>query len=231
MTLIDILLPAMGEGVIEATITQILRKVGEKVEEDDSIVEIATDKVDSEIPAPEDGVIFEISVEEGEIVKVGQLIAKIKTEAEENSENISLTKDLLIEKNKDFRNKNESIEIRSEEDEDVQKIDTTRFLPPLVKSIILKERISTAVIEQIEGTGLNGRITKNDILKYLDERKMTSESNLIDHKTEEPSSSSENIEDEIIEMDRMRRLISDHMLSSVKTSPHVTSFVEADRPP
>ena len=231
MALIDIFLPAMGEGVIEATITQILLKEGDEVEEDDSILEIATDKVDSEIPAPEKGVIANILVKEGDLVKVGQLIAKIeiegkaddilefdKKEKEPNKEIIST--DILEKDNSDKEIINKISELQNNNKSNL-------FLSPLVKSMVSKEQISLEELEQIKGTGFNNRITKDDILAYLSERKKEDFS-LSQFNTEVSEEIVSDSGDEIIEMDRMRKLIAEHMLNSVKTAPHVSSFIEAD---
>jgi len=234
MAIIDILLPAMGEGVIEATITQILAKEGVEVEEDDSIIEIATDKVDSEISAPENGIVVEILVSEGDIVKVGQLIAKLKTEGEE--------KDItnVTDGNQDLSfelDKNVEILVSEEEfKENKRVIKTNKFLSPLVKSIVKRESISDEEINTIKGTGVEGRVTKDDILTYLEQRKegvellpkkeMASASDIIQESIKVPVVVDSG--DEIIEMDRMRKLIAEHMVNSVRIAPHVTSFVEAD---
>jgi len=229
MALIDILLPAMGEGVIEATIIQILVKDGDKVEEDDSLVEIATDKVDSEIPSPENGTVAEILVTEGDVVKVGQLIARLKIEGEDVKEEI----EYVLEVSEDKISK-EPIKKLVEEVPDVvisNTVKTNRFLSPLVKSIISKEEVTSEELEKINGTGAEGRITKDDLLLVIKGRENTS---LLPKEEKEPVIKSQesfqidNNGNEIIEMDRMRKLIADYMIKSVQTSPHVTSFVESD---
>ena len=229
MALIDILLPAMGEGVIEATIIQILVKDGDKVEEDDSLVEIATDKVDSEIPSPENGTVAEILVTEGDVVKVGQLIARLKTEGEDVKEEIENVLEVLEDKIS-----KEPIKKLIEEVPDVvisNTVKTNRFLSPLVKSIISKEEVTSEELEKINGTGAEGRITKDDLLLVIKGRENTS---LLPKEEKEPVIKSQesfqidNNGNEIIEMDRMRKLIADYMIKSVQTSPHVTSFVESD---
>jgi len=230
MALIDILLPAMGEGVIEATITQILVKEGDVLEEDDSIVEIATDKVDSEVPVPEKGVITEILVKEGDVIEVGTLIAKLEIEGSDvdikpeskvvEEENI---KDNTIQTAE--LNVSSEQEIKSTEHKTLESavVNTGKhknlFLSPLVRNIMQKENIFVENLQEIKGSGFEGRITKNDILEYINRDK-----NASFQKQDIPTTD----DDEIIEMDRMRTLIAEHMLNSVRTSPHVTTFVEAD---
>lgn len=239
MALIDILLPAMGEGVIEATITQILAKVGTEVEEDDSVFEIATDKVDSEISAPENGVIAELFVEEGDLVKVGQLIAKLKTEgAEESAPVVEEKKTKETVEVLPVEVSSSAPEAQQEEQAAVKPaIQTNKFLSPLVKSIVNKESITAEEIEMIQGTGLEQRITKDDILLYVKERSTravlvkkveTSSTELVKKELPAKQPVLTDSGNEIIEMDRMRKLIADHMVNSLKTAPHVTSFVEAD---
>ncbi len=232
MAIIDILLPAMGEGVIEATIIQILVKQGDKVEEDDSLIEIATDKVDSEIPSPENGIVAEILVTEGDVVKVGQLIARLTTKGEEVIVNSEVP---LIERPEKTSEKISELLVEEVKllDDTVIEItgQSTSFLSPLVKSIIKKEKITNKELLLIEGTGAEGRITKDDLFLFLNNR---SENKVVFEEKKElvlvPKTTSQiaNNGDEIIEMDRMRRLIAEHMVKSVQTSPHVTSFVEAD---
>ncbi len=240
MAVLDILLPAMGEGVIEATITQVLQSVGNEVEEDDSIFEIATDKVDSEIPAPEDGTITEILVNEGDVVKVGQLIARISTGGEEQ-EPASPVVEAKIETPK-LEPVKEELEVKSSSvAETADPVEPNTFLSPLVKSIMKEEGISNAEINTINGTGLDGRVTKDDVLNYLKNRANTPVVTEKEASVPTPTAPKApeksavqaapvalNDGDEIIEMDRMRKLIADHMVDSVRISPHVTSFVETD---
>lgn len=237
MALIDILLPAMGEGVIEATITQILATPGTEVEEDDSILEIATDKVDSEIPAPENGVISEILVNEGDVVKVGQLIAILKTEGgEEQATKPAEKAELKPEPKPEVKAETPiSTNPNLETEQNVAKeatIDSDKFLSPLVRNIIKQENVSAEEINQLEGTGSNQRITKDDILNYIDQRAkgavIVPQEKTVSTPVPTKSTRKAGEGEEIIEMDRMRKLIADHMVNSVQTAPHVTSFVEAD---
>ncbi len=233
----EILLPTMGEGIIEATVTQILVKKGASVEEDDSIMEVATDKVDSEIPAPEDGVVTDILVEEGQVVKVGAVIAILQTEGEDEEDD-SVENEVSEETPKASEKVPFTQNIASVSEDIINS--TSSFLSPLVRSIIKEENISEDEIKQIKGTGLEGRITKNDMLEYLKTRNVTTTAEketpqqLVTAPATAPAPKPESKpvqasgSDEIVEMDRMRRLIADHMVDSVRVSPHVTSFVEVD---
>lgn len=219
MPIFELKMPKLGESVEEATITKWFVKNGDLIEDDQPLLEIATDKVDSEIPSPVSGNIIEIKYPEGSKVVVGKVIALIDTSGsgqvvEEQS--IPETAQTVVQ------NKIEPIET----------IQGTRFYSPLVKSIALKENISIDELEKINGTGQGGRVTKNDVLSYLEKKSF---------KQTTSQSSSENITrdlpkvsipsmggDQIVEMDRMRKLIADHMVMSKQVSPHVTNFVEAD---
>jgi len=243
MANIEVILPKMGESVAEATITTWLKSVGDTIQEDEAIVEIATDKVDSEVPSPASGIIKEILFKEGDIVEVGKVIVVI---GDKNSQ-----EDNLILNNNTKLDKNIKEETIEEDDDDIVVVEkilepisnntktdfssSNNFYSPLVKSIAKKENISINELENISGSGANSRVTKTDILSYLKNRSAPSATNnsikietpKIDKtpiKTNIPISQN----DEIIEMDRMRTLIADHMVMSKHTSPHVTSFVEAD---
>ena len=238
MALIDILLPTMGEGIIEATITQVLAKKGDEIEEDDSILEIATDKVDSEIPAPANGIIVDILVEEGDVVKIGQKVAVLEIVGEDIEEKYEdLDANLApmgavveeIEVDKDF-----SLDKQNVEQIDFDELrPSNSFLSPLVKNMIKEDNVSLSEINRIKGTGLNNRVTKEDMLNFLKNRnqKAINISEIKEQKTEVIQVVSNAIlpmGDEVIEMDRMRKLIAEHMVKSVQTAPHVTSFVESD---
>jgi 2-oxoglutarate dehydrogenase E2 component (dihydrolipoamide succinyltransferase) len=227
MARMNIILPAMGEGVIEATINKWLVKEGAAVKEDDPLVEVATDKVDSEIPAPSPGIIIEIKASEGTVVKVGELIAVLESNVEVQPEE---TKKI----EKEVERIHETINAgRQEKKEEFlvsrgmrSRTPSGKFLSPLVRNIAAQEEISYSDLDNITGTGMDGRITRDDILKLIDDRKKkTSEPEKSVMK--EPQSESP-AKDEIIEMDRVRRLIAEHMVMSKRTSPHVTSFIDAD---
>jgi 2-oxoglutarate dehydrogenase E2 component (dihydrolipoamide succinyltransferase) len=237
MAIQDIILPAMGEGITEATIIKWLKQEGETIEEDESIVEIATDKVDSEVPSPFSGKIAKLIVNEGDIAKIGDTIAVISSDGNMNVDIEEIqTKKVEIEPNikqtQHIQNKSEQQKIQS----DINMQNTDQFLSPLVRSIIKKESISEDEIINIQGTGLNNRITKSDIFNYIESRNQTINIDVnpkieieteTDNKFEKASYlNEEGIE--VIQMDRVRKLIADHMVNSKRTSPHVTSFIEAD---
>jgi len=235
MAKMNIVLPAMGEGVIEATINKWLVSEGSFVKEDDPIVEVATDKVDSEIPAPADGTLVEVMAREGSVVKVGEVIAVIEhsvatgpVEAEKIQNEVQRIRDTISEV------KSEKKEIEKVAHNLRSRTPSGKFLSPLVRTIAARENINYTDLDRITGTGMDGRITKDDILNFIESRKeeqkdvkdpsLAIETASIDRKDEkikEPS-------DEIIEMDRVRRIIAEHMVLSKKISPHVTSFIDAD---
>ena len=230
-------LPKMGESVAEATITTWLKSVGDTIEEDEPIVEIATDKVDSEVPAPCSGILKEVLFNEGDVVAVGSIFAVIDSDvsSEKTSNNIpyepTISKEDIEEKVKqeilEPLTNSSKIEIKNDFK------NSTKFYSPLVKSIASKEGISIEELEIINGTGSNQRVTKKDILNYVRSGKKTKTIDPI-VKINKPINSTQKPvktisgQDEIIQMDRMRKLIADHMVNSVNTAPHVTSFVEAD---
>ena len=241
-------LPKMGESVAEATITTWLKAVGDSIEEDEPIVEIATDKVDSEVPAPCSGILKEILFKEGDVVAVGSVFAVISSEiGSENTELESVDSEnsenevLEIVTSKNDKNEDESLvkeilePLVNNENVSLENNfkNSNKFYSPLVKSIAKKERISFEELDTIVGNGANGRVTKADILAYIKNRKGTS--NKLNHQkvnlnvdnTQKPTISISG-NDEIIEMGRMRKMIADHMVNSVHIAPHVTSFVEAD---
>lgn len=237
MANIDVLLPKMGESVAEATITTWLKDVGDKIEEDEPIVEIATDKVDSEVPSPVSGILIERNYNEGDVVEVGAVFAVIGTDGEITNVEVADSK-LKTEETKEVQ------------EQLMQPISSTatiskrgndgQFFSPLVRSIAQKEGVSQEELEKIKGTGSENRVTKRDILSYIENRtdiKPQEKKQDVKNKTPQqvqiagatnkyPVKKSPN--DEIIEMDRMRKMIATHMVDSVQISPHVTSFVEAD---
>lgn len=236
---VEVLLPKMGESVAEATITKWLKKVGDKIEAEESLVEIATDKVDSEIPSPASGIIEKIFFKEGEVAKVGQAIAIIASEAAgtqkspEKFDVIQPEPQSIPPSNGNTLNP-ELTEVVSHQP--VERVSSSgRFYSPLVRNIAKREQITLVELESISGSGKSGRVTKHDILAYLPSR--STRPSVVKTETAETISttksytpqhavSGDNVE--IIEMDRMRKLIADHMVMSKHTSPHVTSFVEAD---
>jgi len=244
MAKFEIVMPKLGESIIEATITKWLKKEGDSVKEDESILEIATDKVDSEIPSPVEGILVERFFKEGDVVAIGTVIAVIDLGGEEDA-----VKSAGTEKAKDkaeakptpaepIKEKPQPIteKVTPEPLKDSDPVDSGRFYSPLVKNIAKQENISQQELEHIHGTGSEGRLTKQDLLNYIATRGTASHpaslpaagrkhpASSIQH----PASGNFTGEDQVIEMDRIRQLISSHMVRSVQTSPHVTSFVEVD---
>ncbi len=237
MAAFEIRMPKLGESIIEATITRWLKNVGEHVNEDDALVEIATDKVDSEIPSPVEGLLNKIYFNEGDIVPVGEIIAEIEVAGEQDSEiRDSVQKDDDSDSNR--RSEGTLVEQGNLETYGVTEYEKPgngesfkgRFLSPLIISIIKSEGITDGDIQKIKGSGKDGRLTKRDLLEYLRnrDRSLNLKENAIDGLASSILTRNLSGNDQIIEMDRMRRLIADHMVMSVKVSPHVTSFIEAD---
>jgi 2-oxoglutarate dehydrogenase E2 component (dihydrolipoamide succinyltransferase) len=240
MARFELKLPKMGESVAEATITNWLKQLGDKIEADDVVLEIATDKVDSEIPSEVAGVLVEQFFAKDDIVQVGQTIAIIETESPPAPEEGSQS-----EVNQDV---SESLKIIESSITNATDIVYTlpsgagglseKFFSPLVKNIAKEEGISVAELENISGSGKDGRVTKEDVLNYIKTRSSVSRSEVIEQKTiappqpinqnSHPITTSLNGGDEIIEMDRMRKLIAGYMMASVQTSAHVQSFIEVD---
>ncbi|QCK14684.1 dihydrolipoamide acetyltransferase family protein [Mangrovivirga cuniculi] len=237
MALEKMVMPKMGESVMEGTILTWLKQVGDTIEQDESVLEVATDKVDTEVPATHAGVLKEILVEEGDVVEVGKPICVIETEGEGSDDaNDTSSEEVEEEKEKAPAKKEEKIaaEATPAPVEDKSRFESDRFYSPLVKNIAKEENISEEELEKIPGTGKDNRVTKKDILNYLDTRKTSSaaptvSSNGAASQQVKPSVPvSVSGDDEIIEMDRMRKMIAERMVDSKRTSPHVTSFVEAD---
>ena len=232
-------LPKMGESIAEATLTNWLKNVGDKVDIDEPVVEIATDKVDSDVPSEYKGVLVKRNFEVDQIIKVGEVIAEIETndindgEIEEKKSEAIKDKDDIVDDAK--KERIEVKEIEETIDKTIKSLDIPkkdqktntkkkRFYSPLVKSIAKKENISSEQLDSIKGSGKEGRVTKADILNYLKGSDNTS----IDFKSNVKGSVTNDLGDQIIEMDRMSKIIFDHMSESKKISAHVQSFVEAD---
>ena len=255
MAIIDILLPKMGESVAEATITKLVVDSGSSVEADDPIVEIATDKVDSEVPAPEDGTLVEWCVAEGDVVQVGAVIARYDVGGDGTSSDAVPALNLEAAPSQAVHEEAQpetgpapevlTAAMAPLDDVPVRKGPSGRFYSPLVRSIAQKEGISMSELEQMPGTGSEGRVTKKDILAYVAGRGGAVEAPrptpVASAASPAPSpapsrapvapvkaATSVDGAHDIVEMDRMRKMIADHMVRSVQTSPHVTSFVEAD---
>jgi len=233
-------LPKMGESIAEATLTNWLKNVGDKVDIDEPVVEIATDKVDSDVPSEYKGVLVKRNFEVDQIIKVGEVIAEIETKDINDGEIEDKKSDITIKDKDDIVDdaQKERIEVKEIEETinktlkslDVPKKDQKtntkkkRFYSPLVKSIAKKENISIEQLDSIKGSGKEGRVTKADILNYL----KGSDKISIDLKSNVTGSVTNDLGDQIIEMDRMSKIIFDHMSESKKISAHVQSFVEAD---
>ncbi len=236
MAKFELKLPKMGESVAEATITSWLKEVGDTIEADEAVLEIATDKVDSEVPSEVDGVLIEKLFEPDDVVQVGQTIAIIEIEGDDDSKaqpkEAKKPEGALVEEAEEMLTTAKSTSGTSETDFS----DSTKFYSPLVKNIAKKEGVSLQELETLEGTGKDGRVTKNDILGYLENRSSQPKSTA---STSAPAQSapaakkpsapvSVNGGDEIIEMSRMGKMIAHHMVESVQTSAHVQSFIEVD---
>ncbi|TXI79823.1 MAG: 2-oxo acid dehydrogenase subunit E2 [Flavobacteriales bacterium] len=243
MSQIDILLPKMGESVAEATIIKWLKSEGDRVEADEPIVEIATDKVDSEVPAPEAGILLKRLVNDGDVVKVGQPIAQIGSAGAQAPAPAHAAPATAV-----ANGAPKAVAAPASAKVDAAPITRTspsgKFYSPLVRNIAQNEGVSLQELEAIAGTGQGGRVTKKDILDYLPNRGAPTAGAPIAAPPSAPVAAPAQPPaaptstpaptlvpapgDEIIEMDRMRKLIADHMVMSKRTSPHVTSFVEAD---
>jgi 2-oxoglutarate dehydrogenase E2 component (dihydrolipoamide succinyltransferase) len=239
MAQIELIMPKMGESIIEATILKWLKKEGDHIALDEAVLEIATDKVDSEIPSPVEGKLVKILFQENDVVEIGKAIALIETEAGATvaaSPAVSASQETKAVE--DFKAEIPFVptEPSSAPATSIVQSSEDRFYSPLVKNIAKEEKVSQAELDQILGSGQGGRVTKKDIVAYVANRQSipkqaTSTAPMAAAAASSvPSPSSISIEGnvEIIEMDRMRKLISEHMVRSKHTSPHVTSFVEAD---
>lgn len=242
---IEIYLPAMGEGVIEATITKWLIEEGKEVEEDEPVVEVATDKVDTEIPSPATGILRNIAYKEGDIPRVGDVLAYIESDAPDTASEESAPE---VEKDyKEVKKASSAYLSQEEEEKESSKMLKSRtpagkFLSPLVRKIADTEGLSYDELDNIEGTGMDGRITKDDIMEYISSRYKSSKPLGDDKKQVRPEEKGAPVTeaavpeasaitregDEIIEMDRVRKLIAEHMVKSKQTSPHVTSYIDVD---
>ena len=233
MAQVELIMPKMGESVAEATVIKWLKNVGDTIEMDESVLEIATDKVDSEIPSSIEGVLVKQLFKEDDVVLVGQAVAIIDTNADATQiDEKPVVSKVEVEPSEELVKIEKIIEETIETTSIPKSSDSNKFFSPLVRSIAQKEGISGSELESISGSGKNGRVTKKDILAYLSKR---STAPTTTHKASTVSAAQITTPsipvmegDEIIEMDRMRKMISDHMVMSKHVSPHVTSFVEAD---
>ncbi len=250
MSKFELRLPKMGESVAEATITTWLKEVGDTIELDDSVVEIATDKVDSDVPSDVSGVLLEQNFKEGEVVKVGEVLAVIETNADVADAALVIDKDEIEPIS--TVDKDAVLQVTADVENAIEKVSATKqkvivntdgnFYSPLVKKIAETENITQQELDTLKGSGLEGRVTKEDILAYVaakktkkeTDTKVASKTELKQEKTrsisikETPISLELTEEDELITLSRMGKLISDHMLHSQQKSAHVQSFIEVD---
>jgi 2-oxoglutarate dehydrogenase E2 component (dihydrolipoamide succinyltransferase) len=236
MAEIEIRLPKMGESVTEATITNWLKQPGDQVAMDEPLVEVATDKVDNELPSEAAGILIKCLFEKDQVAQVGDVIAIISTDT--NAVVAEISAPVIAETPLIVATENNTTVEAIAPTENIENFNTgDRFYSPLVKSIAQKEGLSSSELNSISGTGLEGRVTKKDLISYLENRGAApkvevtvaaSTPSIPAPSAPKPPMVIASGTDEIIEMDRMRKLISDHMVMSKHTSPHVTSFVEAD---
>ena len=250
MAQVELIMPKMGESIMEATILNWVKKEGDQVEMDETILEIATDKVDSEVPSPVAGTIGKIMFQVDDVVEIGKVIAIIETEGASATPQASPSVAEAAPASAPASSNGASTSTKVDAPAaaptpqpataDVSVNSGDRFYSPLVRNIAKEEGIAQAELDTLPGTGKEGRVTKKDMLAYLEQRSSAPAAvappatarptaPAIDQPISSPmadASGSGNVE--IIEMDRMRRLIADHMVNSKHTSPHVTSFVEAD---
>lgn len=240
------IMPKMGESVAEATIIKWLKNEGDKIAAEESVLEIATDKVDSEVPTPSEGILVKCLFKEGDVVQVGAVIAIISNEAEASVSSSSSKPSPAAEAvsgNGKPQQKAEPVPTPVFEASDIGRTSSSgRFYSPLVRNIAKQEGISLQELESLPGTGKEGRVTKQDILAYLPNKGKQQAQPQVKSQPQQTTSVSHQQsngavarpavsvggEDEVIEMDRMRKLIADHMVMSKQVSPHVTSYVEAD---
>ena len=226
MAKFELKLPKMGESVAEATVTNWLKNVGDTIEADEPVLEIATDKVDSEVPSEVDGVLVEILFNTDDVVQVGQTMAIIETNSDAGSEPTQST----AQETESVKQVAATVTAAKDTVAAAVVVSSTqgRFYSPLVKKMAQKENILQAELDTVPGTGKDGRVSKNDMLTYIKSR---GASTLVSKSVAAPTQAapvSVNGGDEIIEMTRMGKLIAHHMVASVQTSAHVQSFIEAD---
>ena len=219
-------MPKMGESIMEGTILKWLKKEGDSINEDESVLEVATDKVDTEIPSTCSGTISQILVNEGDVVKVGSPIAIIETE--QNTGSKIIDSDYVKDLESSFSEiKNDITSPPEIKDKNKTKFKSEKFFSPLVLNIASRENISLSDLENINGTGENSRVTKYDLLKFLEDKNEITQ-DVINNETKVEEEIILKDGEKIIEPDRVRKIIADRMVQSKRISPHVTSFVEAD---
>ncbi len=249
MALVDLVMPKLGESIMEATILRWHKKPGDSIKMDETVLDIATDKVDSEVPSTAEGVLSEVLFNENDVVPIGAVIARIKTGAAEATVTVAPVQTPVVESVAEVMEEDAAIPYQPAGARVSAPAGAIRFYSPLVLNIAAQEGIGMAELEKIPGTGNDGRVTKRDILQYVSTRKngttpppSVKEEVLVVSMNRVETPANNNVPSpapstaptvysgnvEIIEMDRMRKLIADHMVKSKQTSPHVTSFSEAD---
>jgi 2-oxoglutarate dehydrogenase E2 component (dihydrolipoamide succinyltransferase) len=250
MATVDLVMPKMGESIMEATILKWHKNTGDVVKMDETVLEIATDKVDTEVPSTAEGVISEVLFNVNDVVPIGTVIARVKTGAEESfSQPKNIPQPQSQKVGETFQEPiSSATNYSSNGGQQISNSNGNRFYSPLVLNIAAQEGVSMTELEAIEGTGNEGRVTKRDILQFVSDKragKTQDTSNKVQETSSKPQEQQQMIipmnkveqssapttysgNVEVIEMDRMRKLIADHMVRSKHTSPHVTSFTEAD---
>ena len=223
----NLTLPKMGESVDEATIVNWLKNIGDKIDMDDFVVEVATDKVDSEVPSDVSGILIEKCFEINDVVKVGETLCVIEISDAENESDLqieNIPNIELLDQNEKKGEIDSEITYTNENETD----NNHSFLSPLVKSIIEKEGISNDDLKNIKGSGKKGRLTKKDLLQYLEKTKLFNQSSNIDYNFDASSFSNSSESDSIRELTRFEKMTSDHMIYSKNKSVHAQMFIEAD---
>ncbi len=243
MALVEMVMPKMGESIMEGTILRWLKNVGDKIEQDESVLEVATDKVDTEVPATASGILKEILAQNGEVIPVGKPIAIIATDGDEQGTTPAV-QPAQKEATSNITAQASAVTNDIKTKSHISNGESLRFYSPLVMNIARQENVTMAELESIRGTGKDERVTKNDILDYIENRKTSTVATPEKQQLKEPVKTEQKKESapldqlkpaqslsgnyEIIEMDRMRKMIADRMVESKRIAPHVTSFVEAD---
>lgn len=238
--IIDIVMPKMGESILEGTILKWLKNVGDRVEKDEPLLEISTDKVDTEIPSPEAGILVEIFYNVNDVVEVGKVIARLETEETAATE----FKSEVSEEKKISQVEEKLVEIPKDQKSETEEIEKgTRFYSPLVLNIAKQEGISISELESIKGSGLNGRVTKRDLIEYINQKSLEKEKDVFVKKEQQSLPEKKEIIQplkqgpivdyneegiSIFDFDNIRQKMAEHMVHSVNTSPHVNSIAECD---
>ncbi|MGA0558664.1 dihydrolipoamide acetyltransferase family protein [Larkinella sp. VNQ87] len=245
MALVDMVMPKMGESIVECTVISWLKQPGDRIEADDSLLEVATDKVDTEVPASHSGILKEILVKDGDVVPIGSPVARIEVVQEENEPvgPPSPPSPVIEAASAGETDEQDVASVAAQLEADVSQLSSrnpdfpppveaspanaNRFYSPLVLNMIKTEGISEADLATIVGTGAEHRVTKNDILAFLEKRK-NQQAASVPAEPSLPKAVSVNGQSDIIQMDRMRKMIAERMVESKRIAPHVTSFVETD---